>query len=289
MKTIQTITHLSTHDHKIYAHNTGNQPRNNRCSGLKRILLSTWLSSLLATVVLAMPLTAAQADTVSVAVAANFTAPMQKISDEFSKTTGHTAQLSFGSSGKFVAQISNGAPFEVFLSADPDKPAALEKNGLTVANSRYTYALGKLALWNAKEGTDPHALLQQGNYNKLAIASPKLAPYGLAATRILAKMGLTATATPKLVEGENIAQTWQFVSTGNAALGFVALSQISENGTIKTGSAWIVPSDLYDPIRQDVVLLQKGKDNAAAKALMDFLHSETALAIIRSYGYAIPE
>ncbi|MCY0963833.1 molybdate ABC transporter substrate-binding protein [Parathalassolituus penaei] len=227
----------------------------------------------------------AQADTVAVAVAANFQAPMEEISKAFEKDSGHSVAMSTGSSGKFVAQIQNGAPFDVFLSADQQNPIALEGSGHAVTGTRFTYAEGALVLWSAKVAIDPQQVLKSGDYNKLAIANPKLAPYGLAATQVLDKMGLTSATTAHLVTGENIAQTWQFIGTGNADIGFVALSQVRATGD--GGSSWIVPSDLYEPIRQDAVLLKRGEDNNAAKALLDYLHGTTASTIIQRYGYGL--
>lgn len=233
--------------------------------------------------------TLARAEQVNVAVAANFTAPMNAIAAEFAKDTGHEARLAFGSSGKFYAQIRNGAPFQVFLSADDAKPAKLEEEGMTVAGSRFTYAVGTLVLWSAKPGfvDDQAEVLKRGAYNKLALANPKLAPYGAAAMEVLDGMGLKAAAEPKLVQGENIAQTYQFVLSGNAELGFIALSQVMKDGRITGGSAWVVPSNLHQPIRQDAVILSSGKGNAAAAALMKYLQGDKAKAIIRSYGYDI--
>jgi molybdate transport system substrate-binding protein len=226
---------------------------------------------------------------VRVAVAANFTAPMQAIAAEFERATGHRAQLAFGSTGKFYAQIKNGAPFEVLLAADDETPARLEKEGMAVAGSRFTYSIGQLALWSAKPGyvDDKGEVLKRGAFRHLAIANPKLAPYGAAAVETLGKLGLLGSVEGKFVQGENIAQTFQFVSTGNAELGFVALSQVFEGGKPKRGSAWVVPSALHAPIRQDAVVLAKGKDNPAAAALLTFLKTERARAVIRSYGYAL--
>ncbi len=231
---------------------------------------------------------AAQAGQVSVAVAANFTAPMQKIAAAFEADTGHKAELSFGATGKFYAQITNGAPFQILLSADDTTPAKLEREGKVVANSRFTYAIGTLVLWSAKEGyvDDKGAVLKTGDFKHLAIANPKLAPYGLAATQVMDKLGLTATLQPRFVQGENIAQTYQFVATGNAQLGFVALSQVMVDGKIGQGSAWQVPADMHEPIRQDAALLETGKGNAAATALMQYLKTDKAKAIIKSYGYS---
>lgn len=232
---------------------------------------------------------AVQGDEVDVAVAANFTAPMNVIAAEFAKDTGHQAKPAFGSTGKFYAQIKNGAPFQMMLSADDETPAKLEKEGLTVAGSRFTYAVGTLVLWSAKPGLvdDKGEVLRKGGFNKLALANPKLAPYGKAAVEVLTGMGLLESVTPKFVQGENIAQTYQFASTGNADLGFVALSQVMKDGKITSGSAWIVPSKLHTPIRQDAVILTSGRGNAAADALAKYLQTDKAKAIIRSYGYEI--
>lgn len=231
---------------------------------------------------------AAHADTISVAVASNFTAPMQKIAAEFAKDTGHKAELSFGATGKFYAQISNGAPFGVLLAADDATPAKIASEGKGVADSRFTYAVGQLVLWSKQDGyVDAQgAVLKTGKFQHLAIANPKLAPYGLAAEQTLTQLGLLEQIKPKLVQGENIGQTYQFAATGNAELGFVALSQVMEDGKIKSGSAWLVPAAMHEPIRQDAIILNNAKDNAAAKALMDYLRSDKARAIITSYGYA---
>jgi molybdate transport system substrate-binding protein len=237
----------------------------------------------------ALGATAVQADEVSVAVAANFTAPMNAIAAEFARDTGHIAKPAFGATGKFYAQIKNGAPFQMLLSADDETPAKLEKEGLTVAGSRFTYAVGTLVLWSAKPGVvdAKGEVLRTGGFNKLALANPKLAPYGKAAVEVLSGMGLLEGLSAKFVQGENIAQTYQFASTGNAELGFVALSQVMKDGKIGNGSAWIVPSKLHTPIRQDAVILATGKGNAAAAALVKYLRSDKAKAIIRAYGYEI--
>ena len=220
-----------------------------------------------------------------VAVAANFTAPMKEIAAAFRKSSGHHINLSFGSSGKLLAQIQNGAPFDIFLSADTAKPAALLKAGQAVAGSDFTYAVGTLVLWSGGSD-DARAILDSGHYRKLAIANPRLAPYGAAALQTLEKLGLAGSAKPKLVSGENIAQTYQFVASGNADIGFVALSQIIKNGRAPAG-AWVVPAKLHTPIRQDAVLLSRASTNEAAKALIKFLRSDAATAIIRHYGYGI--
>jgi len=232
---------------------------------------------------------AAQANEVQVAVAANFTAPMQKIAAEFAKDTGHKAVLAFGATGKFYAQIVNGAPFEVLLAADDATPARLETEHRTVPGTRFTYAIGKLALWSAKEGVvdNQGQVLKTGDYAHLAIANPKTAPYGAAAIETLAKLNLLDRVQGKLVQGENIAQAYQFVSTGNAPLGFVALSQVYRDGRFTSGSGWIVPATLHAPIRQDAVILAKGSANPAAQALEAYLKSDKARGLIRSYGYAL--
>jgi molybdate transport system substrate-binding protein len=249
-----------------------------------RITSAKLLSGLL--MVLAGP---ALAGEVQVAVAANFTAPMKAIAADFEKDTGHKAQLAFGSTGKFYAQIKNGAPFQVLLAADDETPARMEKEGMTVAGSRFTYAIGTLVLWSARPGfvDDKGAVLARGGFAHLALASPKLAPYGAAAMEVMEKQGLVDSLKTKFVFGENIAQTQQFVVSGNAELGFVALSQVMKDGKIASGSAWVVPSSLHAPIRQDAVILAAGKGNAAAEALMKYLKSAKAAAIIRSYGYAL--
>ena len=231
----------------------------------------------------------AHAAEVSVAVAANFTAPMNAIAAEFTKDTGHIAKPAFGATGKFYAQIKNGAPFQMLLSADDETPARLVQEGLADPASRFTYAIGTLVLWSAQPGyVDAQAsVLKKNQFNKLALANPKLAPYGKAAVEVLTGMGLIDAVTPKFVQGENIAQTFQFASTGNAELGFVALSQVMKDGKIANGSAWIVPAKLHTPIRQDAVILAAGKGNAAAEALMKYLKGDKAKAIIKSYGYEI--
>ena len=231
----------------------------------------------------------AQADEVQVAVAANFTAPLQAIAADFEKDTGHKLIAAYGATGQFYAQIKNGAPFEVFLSADDSTPQKLENEGDTVKGSRFTYAIGTLALWSAKGGyvDSQGKVLSDNQYQHLAIANPKAAPYGLAATQVLARLGLTDQVKARIVEGQNITQAYQFVSTGNAELGFVALSQVYKDGKVSGGSAWIVPGDMHDPIKQDAVILNKGKDNPAAKALVDYLKGPKAAAVIKSYGYQL--
>ncbi|MDP2030792.1 MAG: molybdate ABC transporter substrate-binding protein [Thiobacillus sp.] len=249
--------------------------------------MPTRLITSLTVLLLALISHSAYAAEVQVAVAANFTAPMQAIAAAFEKSTGHKAQLSFGATGKFYAQIKNGAPFDVLLAADDETPARLEREGAAVAGSRFTYAIGQLALWSAKPGyVDAKGeVLKTGAFDHLALANPKLAPYGAAAVETLNRLGLLAALQPRFVQGENIAQTFQFVSTGNAELGFVALSQVMKNGKVSSGSAWIVPPSLHAPIRQDAAILIRGKDNPAALALMKYLKEDQARAIIKTYGY----
>jgi molybdate transport system substrate-binding protein len=227
------------------------------------------------------------ADDVQVAVAANFTAPMKRIAADFEKDSGHRLTLSFGASGRFYAQITNGAPFDVFLSADDETPKKLEQEGAAVHGSRFTYATGKLVLWSVQPGrVDAQGeVLKKGDFSKIAIAAPKLAPYGAAAVETMNKLGLAAALAPKLVTGESIGQAFSFVATGNAELGFIALSQVFEDGKIKSGSGWMVPESLHSPIRQDAVLLTKAKDNKAAMALLAFLKTDRARDVIRSFGY----
>lgn len=227
------------------------------------------------------------ADEVQVAVAANFAGPMQKIAAQFERDTGHKATVIAGATGKFYAQIKNGAPFDLFLAADDETPARLEKEGAVVAGSRFTYAIGKLVLWSAKQDVvDPHGeMLKQGKFGHLALANPKVAPYGAAALQTLTAMGLHDGLRSKFVQAENIAQTYQFVATGNATVGFVAMSQVFEAGKLKSGSAWVVPATLHNPIRQDAVILVKGKGKPGAAALAKYLQSEQIKILIRSYGY----
>ncbi len=231
----------------------------------------------------------AMADEVKVAVAANFTAPMKAIAPAFEKATGHRLVASFGATGQFYAQIQNGAPFDVFLSADDTTPAKLEQEGDSVPGSRFTYAIGSLVLWSANpsylDGSD--AALKAGQFKHLSVANPKAAPYGLAATQVLAKLGLSEAVKGKLVEGQNITQAHQFVSTGNAELGFVALSQVYQDGKLSSGSAWIVPEAMYDPIRQDALILKPGANNPAATALVEYLKGPEAAQVIESFGYKL--
>ena len=246
---------------------------------------------LLSTLFLACALSSASyAAEVLVAVAANFAAPMQKIAPLFEKDTGHKAILSLGSTGSFYAQIKNGGPFHILLSADDETPLKLEKEGLGIDGSRFTYATGKLVLWSKQAGLvdDAGQVLKTGNFQRIALANPKLAPYGLAAVETLTQLGILQTLQAKIVQGDNIAQTYQFVVTENAQLGFVALSQVYADGKMSQGSAWIVPSQLHSPLQQDALLLNPGKNNSAAAALMNYLKTDKAKQIIRAFGYVAP-
>ena len=233
----------------------------------------------------------ALADEVQVAVASNFTAPMERIAADFERVTGHRALLSFGATGKFYAQIKNGAPFGVFLAADAKTPARLVAEGDAVADSRLTYAFGHLVLWSTQEGTvdDQGAVLKTGDFRHLAIANPKTAPYGAAAIEVLTKLDLLEKLQPRFVTGENIGQAHQFVASGNAELGFVALSQVVVDGRLTKGSAWLVPGNLYSPIQQDAVILTQAADNPAAQALADYLKGAAARGIMLTYGYSFAE
>ena len=226
-----------------------------------------------------------QADTVAAAVAANFSAPMQAIAPLFAQATGHEAQLSFGATGKFYAQINNGAPFDVLLSADSSTPSKLAAEKAAVAASQITYAQGQLLLWSAQPGyvDGAGAVLKTGTWKHLALANPKLAPYGAAGQEVLQQLGVDATG--RTVLGENIAQTYQFVASGNAQLGFVAAPQVMKDGQLQSGSAWVIPQALYSPIRQDAIVLEHGRNNPAAQALLDYLQTPAARAIMQAYGY----
>jgi molybdate transport system substrate-binding protein len=248
---------------------------------------TSWLKSLAFCV---MPLVwthQALAAEVSVAVAANFAAPMKIIAQDFERATGHKAVLSFGGTGQFYAQIKNGAPYLLLLAADAHTPAKIEKEGLGVTGTTFTYAVGQLVLWSKTPGRvdDQGEILKMGNFSKLAIANPKLAPYGAAAIEVLNHLGVMSQVKPKIVEGANIAQTYQFVFSANADLGFVALSQVYENGKFKQGSGWVAPNLMYSPIKQDAILLNPGRDNPAAIALLTYLRSDAAKAVIRKFGY----
>jgi len=231
---------------------------------------------------------AAQADTVNAAVAANFAAPFAAIASAFEKATGHHVVTSSGSTGKLDAQIRNGAPFEIFLAADRERPDLLVADGLAVTGTNAPYAIGRLALWSPNLRVDSAEALKQPGIQHIAIANPKTAPYGAAAVQALSRPGLLESLQPKLVQAENIAQTLQFTASGNAEIGFVALSQL-KGPTAPAGSNWVVPADWHDPIVQSLCLLKIGQENPAARALLDFIGSAQATAIIASFGYDTPE
>ena len=246
----------------------------------KRLKKTTFVLALFVSV-------ATHAAEVKVAVAANFAQTLKEISTVFEQDTGHKLAITRGSTGKLYAQISQGAPFEVLLSADDETPEKLITEGKAITGTRLTYAIGRLALWSPKPDLvdEGGQVLKTDKFRFLAIANARVAPYGRAAVQVMQKLGVLASIEPRVVQGESITQTFQFVSTGNAQLGFVALSQITENGKLKSGSAWIVPENMHEQLRQDAVLLNPGKDSAAASALLNFLKSDKAKKIIASHGY----
>ena len=227
------------------------------------------------------------AESLIVAVAANFAAPMKQLAKQFEQDTDYHAQLSLASSGKLYAQIRHGAPFDVFLSADQSKVQLLVDQGIADGDSRFTYAIGALALWSAQEGiVDKQGLLlQQAELPRIALANPKLAPYGQAAVEVLQRLQLQEKTQADWILAENISQAYQFVASGSVAFGFVAVSQIIVDGQLNKGSAWIIPKDYYQPIKQDAVILKASKDKAAVNAFWHFFHSKAATAIIASFGY----
>ena len=252
--------------------------------------MKKYLGILITITLLNLTLTApSMAEEVRVAVAANFTAPMKVIAANFEKASGNKVTLSFGATGMFYTQIKNGAPFDILLSADMQAPEKLEQEGAAVPGVRFTYAIGKLVLWSLTPSyvDDKGDVLKRNGFKHVALASPKVAPYGAAAMEVMEKLDLVQSLQSKFVQGENIAQAYLFASTGNAELGFVALSQVTEGGKLKSGSVWMIPQTLYTPLRQDAALLTRAKDNTAAKALIEYLKSESALVVIRSYGYEL--
>jgi molybdate transport system substrate-binding protein len=252
--------------------------------------MKTWIAALAALLGGALVSHSAAAGEVQVAVASNFERPMRLIADEFAKETGHRAVVATGATGTLLAQIENGAPFEVLLAADRKTPERLEADGWSVAGSRFVYAIGVLVLWSARPGfvDGAGAVLGAGDFRHLAIANPKLAPYGAAAIEALGALGLLETLRPKLVQGETIAQTQQFVASGSAELGFVALSQVAVPDAPAGGSYWRVPGRLHAPLRQEATLLNKGASNPAARALCAYLAGPRARETIRSFGYELP-
>ncbi len=242
----------------------------------------TWVLALLAL--------SARAEEVTVAVAANFSAPAQKIATAFAAATGHKATVVVGSTGKLYAQIKNGAPFQILLSADDETPSRLAREGAGVGSSQFTYATGRLVLWSRQAGLvdDKGAVLQGTAFNHLSVADPRGAPYGAAAMEVLNKLGLLPKVQGRLVQGESIGQAHQFVASGNAQLGFVALSQVMQDGKITEGSAWVVPASMHTPLKQDAIVLAPAKDSVAAQAFMAYLRSDASKALIRGYGYEVP-
>jgi molybdate transport system substrate-binding protein len=232
----------------------------------------------------------ARASEVQVAVAPNFARPMERIAASFASDTGHHASLSAAATGTLYAQIRAGAPYDVILSADRATPERLEEEGLAVAGTRFAYAFGKLVLYSARAGyVDPAgAVLSKAPFKHIAIAQPKLAPYGAAAIEALTALGLLEALRPKIVTGESVAQAYQFVATGNAEVGFVALSQVAAPDGPATGSYWVVPANLYRPIEQDASLLRHGESSPAARAFCDYLKTPKAQSVIRSFGYDLP-
>jgi molybdate transport system substrate-binding protein len=251
-------------------------------------LAAACIASLMMLFGLAPGLSAAE---LQIAVAANFAAPIKTITQDFQRDTGHQVSLAIGATGQFYAQIRNGAPFGILLAADDETPLRLEREGFGVTGSRATYAIGRLVLWSpVPDMVDANgSILKSDRIGKIAIANPKLAPYGAAAVEVLERMGVHERLKPRIVEGANIAQAYQFVASGNASLGFVALAQVAQQGRIREGSAWIVPSQLHSPILQDAILLAAGRNNPAAHAFLSYLKSEKVRSLIRSFGYELPD
>ena len=229
----------------------------------------------------------AAAEQAHVAVAANFVEPIRAIALVLQRSTGHSLKISAGSSGALYTQIKNGAPFDVFLSADDERPLMLEKDGWAQPGTRFTYALGKLVLWSAMPGRvdDQGSVLRRSDLGRVAFANPKTAPYGTAALQVLDHMDVKKMLNPKLVQGESIGQVFNFVKTGNADVGFVALSQVLRDGQLREGSVWVIPPTYYQPIRQEAVLLKRGAGNEAAQALLKLLQNSNTKDLIRSFGY----
>lgn len=256
--------------------------------GLLRIIAFVRTAALL--LIAALTSTPGRTGEVHVAVAANFAAPMKSLAIAFERESGHRAILSLGATGQLYAQIRQGAPYHVLLAADSNTPSKLAGEGNAVATTQRTYAMGRLVLWSRDVDTvdAKGEVLRRGDFRRLAIANPKLAPYGAAAMQTLSTLGLLKTLRSQIVDGANINQAFQFVASGNAELGFVAMSQVMQAGHLRSGSAWIVPAHLHEPIKQDVILLAKGQDNPAALALLRYLDSHHARDIIQRYGYELP-
>ncbi|MFT5716642.1 MAG: molybdate transport system substrate-binding protein [Oleiphilaceae bacterium] len=227
------------------------------------------------------------ADQVRIAVAGNFYQPLKLISAQFSQLSGHELQVSVGSTGKLYAQIINGAPFDVLISADQIRPTKLAAQQLAIKKTQFTYAIGKLVLWSRDQSLiDNQGMhLKTGTLKHLAIANPKIAPYGEQAVNVLKNMGIYQQLASKLILGQSVGQTFQHLSTGSVQQGILALSQVMQDGTISSGSGWIIPDALYQPIQQDAILLNKGKNNAAAIAFLAYLKNPQSEKVIRSFGY----
>lgn len=231
-----------------------------------------------------------QAGEVSVAVASNFVAPLERLSPLFQKESGHTVKVTQGASGKLYAQIKKGAAFDVFLSADEELPKRLMQEGAAVTGSRFVYATGRLMLWSAQPGfvDDKGLVLNRGNFNLLAIPNPVNSPYGVAAKETLTKLTMWNAMQRKLDKGDDVIETYRFAATERAELAFIPLSQVMRDGKIGAGSWWLVPPEMHNPIRQSAVLLTTAKDPAAAKAFLVFLKSEKAVKVMRGFGYEFP-
>jgi len=229
---------------------------------------------------------------VHVAIASNFIFPLKELSQEFENTTGDKVVMISGSTGKLYAQIHQGAPFEVFLAADSTRPELLEKEGIGVSGSRFTYAVGRLALWSADAklvSAFGLQILDQKNFRYLAIANPKTAPYGKATEQVLRKTGYWEKIQSRLIRGENISQTLQFVVTGNAQIGFISLSQLNSSKGSLGGTFWLVPLSLHEPIQQQAILLKRAKSNHVAREFLKFIKSKKGQKIIKSYGYSVEQ
>ncbi len=248
-----------------------------RCPAILRIV----------TIAIVLLSPAVRADNLQVAVASNFAPVLEQLQPVFEKESGHELTLIAGATGQHYTQIVNGAPFDVFLAADAERPLLLEKEGHAVVGTSFTYALGKLVLWSTDPGLvdDAGLILEQGHFKHLAIANPQLAPYGKAAQQVLLNKGLWENMQDRIVQGENITQTLQFVQTANAELGFIAFSQWLEIDPDKTGTHWIVPQELYGPIVQQAVILN---ESPAARAFVAFMQSDASKAVIQSAGYELP-
>jgi molybdate transport system substrate-binding protein len=237
---------------------------------------------------LALAGSAAHAERVTVAVASNFLAPVKRLAQEFEQASGHHVRVSAGSTGKLYAQIVNGAPFDVFLAANVTEPARLEQEGVAVAGSRFTYARGRVVLWSAdaqRIRDNGPALLSSGGLRRIAVANPRTAPYGAAAMAVLENLGVRARIAPLLVQGEDIGQAFHYTASGNADAGFIAYAQLRDPANPVAGSVWVIPEELYPPIRQQAVLLARARDKPAARAFLAFLQGPQATRMIEQYGY----